>query len=1021
MIFKCLSGNDLPLAVRIKRAAFGMTMFIVVLLGSLMLTLTLIEIPDEQLKANQGRVNFIGEVLSVDIKNKLGSVERLSRSSLVWTALTDSAGREAYLRPFLEDQKEAGNIPMQLLDYRGRSVLGAASSAIEAGRMEQLVGKVLAEKHSKYAVVVNGGRPVLVVVFPVLFPYTHDAIGALVGEINLFETFHRRADALDPDVGLDLLHQGDTLVRHSGGASAMFFPVTHDLALGEFTESGALTVRLYSTENPWLAPIMKRILLSVLFAVVLGALVWRMAGIVARRLSSRLNLLADACIAITESRTTTIPEDAGKDEIGVLSRTLHNAIDSYEQVNSNLEALVEEKTQKLSESEVRFRSFFENNSSVMLLIEPLSGEIVDANIAAAKYYGHSRARMIGMHRSEIDTGADMPVIGAVPLTAVEEEKLATSRHRLASGELRDVEVHSTPIASSGQVLLFAIVHDITERKQNEHDIRIAAAAFETQEGILITDAAGSILRVNRAFCKITGYTADEVVGKNPNILSSGRHNSEFYEAMWESLKGTGEWEGEIWNRRKNGSIYPEYLTISSVRDGDGRITNYVSAFSDITVSKLAEEEIKSLAFFDPLTRLPNRRLLMDRLKHALSSSQRSERQCALMFIDLDYFKSLNDTLGHDIGDLLLQQVAERLQGCVREGDTVARQGGDEFVVLLEELSGDVLTAAKQAEVIGEKILATLNLPYRLAEHEHRNSPSIGITLFNGQQTDTEELFKQADIAMYQSKKAGRNTLSFFDPVMQATVTDRVTLESDLRRAVSEQEEFELYYQVQVDASGRRIGVEALVRWKHPVRGMVSPVEFIPLAEESGLILPLGHWVLATACHQLADWAMKPETAHLTMSVNISARQFRLPTFVEEVLALVDHFELDAKKLKLEITESMLAHNVDDLIEKMVALKARGINFSMDDFGTGYSSLQYLKRLPLDQLKIDQSFVRDIAVDESDRAIVRTIIAMAQSLDLDIIAEGVETEEQRQHLLEKGCNSFQGYLFGRPVPINHFDI
>ncbi|HEX5363656.1 MAG TPA: EAL domain-containing protein [Gallionella sp.] len=1009
------------MAVRIKRAAFVMTMFIIVLLGSLMLVLTLLEIPGAELNANQGNVNFIGEVLSVDFKNQLGSVERLSRSSLVWTALTDSAGREAYLRPFLQDQKDAGNIPMHLLDYRGRPVLGEASAAIASGQLQALVGKVLADKHSRYAVIPNAGHPVLVGVFPVIFPYTHDAIGALVGEVDVFGTFHARADGLGSDFGLDMLHQGHIIVNHAGAAPAIYFPAYFDLDLGEAAEGGALTIKLYSTSNPWLAPVIKRILLSALLAVFLGVVVWRISGVVARRLSLRLNALADACVAIAESRATTIPEDAGRDEIGVLSRTLHNAIESYEEINSHLEELVEEKTRKLSESEARFRSFFENNSSVMLLIEPWSGKIIDANRAAASYYGYPRERMSGMHRREIDAAAGMPVVGEAAPVSLEEKQHVISQHRLASGELRDVEVHSTPIASGDHVLLFVIVHDITERKQSERDIRIAAAAFETQEGILITDAAGLILRVNGAFSNITGYSMDEVVGKSPSILGSGRQDHAFYEAMWASLNNTGTWAGEIWNRRKNGTIYPEYLTISSVKDGDGNVTNYVAAFSDITVSKLAEDEIKSLAFFDPLTRLPNRRLLMDRLRHALSGSMRSKHQCALMFIDLDHFKSLNDTLGHDIGDLLLQQVAQRLQDCVREGDTVARQGGDEFVVMLEELSSNTLEAAKQAEMVGEKILAALNQPYQLAGHKHRNSPSIGITLFDGEQADTEELFKQADIAMYQSKKAGRNTLSFFDPVMQATVTARVTLESDLRRAVIEQEEFQLYYQVQVDASGRRVGVEALIRWNHPERGMVSPAEFIPLAEESGLILPLGHWVLATACKQLHNWAARPETAHLTMSVNISARQFRLPTFVEEVLALVDHFGLDPKRLKLEITESMLAHNVDEIIGKMIALKARGISFSMDDFGTGYSSLQYLKRLPLAQLKIDQSFVRDIAVDESDRAIVRTIIAMAQSLDLDIIAEGVETEEQRQLLLEKGCNTFQGYLFGKPEPIDRFDV
>ncbi len=572
---------------------------------------------------------------------------------------------------------------------------------------------------------------------------------------------------------------------------------------------------------------------------------------------------------------------------------------------------------------------------------------------------------------------------------------------------------------AGLVVSFLTSFLIQQRK-SAADFRIAAAAFESQESMLVTDADSVILRVNCAFTNVTGYTAEEVVGKTPRIFSSGRQDANFYAAMWESINQTGGWEGEIWNRRKNGEIFPEHLSITAVKDQNGIVTNYVASLADITVSKAANEEINHLAFYDTLTQLPNRRLLMDRLKQALASSARSGREGALLFIDLDNFKSLNDTLGHDVGDLLLQQVAQRLKSCVREGDTVARLGGDEFVVMLEDLSEHALEAAAQTETVGEKILATLNQPYQLAKHEHHSTPSIGVVLFSDHEQNQDELLKQADIAMYQAKKAGRNILRFFDPQMQDTITVRVALESDLRRAISEQKQFQLYYQAQIDSSGRLIGAEALLRWQHPERGMVPPTEFIPLAEETGLILPLGHWVMTTACQQLAIWAAQPETAHLTLAVNISAKQICLPVFVDGVLALVDRFGVDPAKLKLEITESMLLGNVDDIIAKMTVLKARGINFSMDDFGTGYSSLQYLKRLSLDQLKIDQSFVRDIATDDSDKAIVRTIIAMAQGLGLTVIAEGVETEEQRQLLLNRGCTTYQGYLLGRPVPLAEFE-
>jgi diguanylate cyclase (GGDEF)-like protein/PAS domain S-box-containing protein len=565
----------------------------------------------------------------------------------------------------------------------------------------------------------------------------------------------------------------------------------------------------------------------------------------------------------------------------------------------------------------------------------------------------------------------------------------------------------------------AIVQDITDRKLAEQQLRIAATAFESQEGILITDADNVILRVNSAFMHITGYDAGEVIGKNPRVLSSGHHDATFYAAMWQAIHNDGSWEGEIWNRRKNGDIYPEHLTITSVTDTNDAITHYVATFNDITASKAAENEIRNLAFYDPLTGLPNRRLLMDRMHHALATSTRNGREGALLFIDLDNFKTLNDTLGHDVGDRLLQQVAQRLIACVRDGDTVARLGGDEFVVMLEGLSEQTLEAAAQTEAVGEKILAALNQPYPLAPHSYHNSPSIGAILFSDHHQAIDELLKHADIAMYQAKKAGRNTMRFFDPKMQETINARAALEGELRTALQNRQ-FHLHYQIQVDSSHHPLGAEALIRWQHPERGMISPAQFIPLAEESGLILPIGLWVLDTACAQINAWQTALLTRDLVLAVNVSARQFRQPDFVAQVREAIQRHAINPRRLKLELTESLLLDNIEDTIATMNALKAIGVRFSLDDFGTGYSSLQYLKRLPLDQLKIDQSFVRDIATDNSDRAIVRTIIAMARSLNLDVIAEGVESEEQRQLLLEKGCAHHQGYLFSRPVPVEQLE-
>jgi diguanylate cyclase (GGDEF)-like protein/PAS domain S-box-containing protein len=526
--------------------------------------------------------------------------------------------------------------------------------------------------------------------------------------------------------------------------------------------------------------------------------------------------------------------------------------------------------------------------------------------------------------------------------------------------------------------------------------------------------------VNKAFSDITGYTAEEAIGHTPRLLSSSQHTEGFYDALWECVHATGHWAGEVYNRRKNGEVFPQHLTVTEVKDTKGVVTNHVATLTDITMNKAAAEEIKHLAFYDSLTGLPNRRLMVDRLNQALVSSARTGRDGAVLFLDLDHFKTLNDSLGHDVGDLLLRQVAERLTSCVREGDTVARLGGDEYVVLLEDLSEVVLEAAAQVETIGEKILKSLNHPYQLGQHEYNCTPSIGAALFNNHNQSQEELLKHADIAMYQAKKAGRNTIRFFDPKMQDVINTRVDLERELRKAL-DKHQLHLYYQIQVDATGRAMGAEALIRWLHPEHGLVSPFHFIPLAEETGLIISIGKWVLDTACSQLKVWEQQAITRELTISINVSAKQFRQPDFVNQVNQALLHFDINPMRLKLELTESMLLDNIEDTVATMNQLKEIGIRFSLDDFGTGYSSLQYLKRLPLYQLKIDQSFVRDIAVDSSDQAIVRTIIAMAHTLNLNVIAEGVETEEQQDLLLNNGCTHYQGYLFGRPVPIEQFEV
>jgi diguanylate cyclase (GGDEF)-like protein len=444
----------------------------------------------------------------------------------------------------------------------------------------------------------------------------------------------------------------------------------------------------------------------------------------------------------------------------------------------------------------------------------------------------------------------------------------------------------------------------------------------------------------------------------------------------------------------------------------------LSVTRDISEAKLAEERINDLAFYDPLTRLPNRRLLMERSRQSNSADTPTSGRQAMLIVDLDQFKTLNETLGHTIGDLLLQEVAMRLVTCIREPNTVARLGGDEFAVMLEDLSEIPEEAGKQAETVAERILEVVGQPYMLAQRECHSTCSIGITVFEAQSERTNDRLQQADIAMDQAKAAGGNTMRFFAPALQAAVNARAAMEVDLREAIKKNE-FLLYYQPQVDFS-RWIGAEALIRWNHPRRGLLCPDEFIPVAEETGLILPMGNWVLETACAQIATWAQGKETADLAVSVNISALQLRQPEFVEQVLAALDRTGADPQRLALELTESMLVDNIEDVIAKMSALKSHGLRFSLDDFGTGYSSLTYLKRLPLDQLKIDRSFVRDILADDSSGAIARTIISLSQAMGLSVIAEGVETEGHREFLANLGCHTFQGYLFSRPVPVEAFE-
>ena len=592
------------------------------------------------------------------------------------------------------------------------------------------------------------------------------------------------------------------------------------------------------------------------------------------------------------------------------------------------------------------------------------------------------------------------------------------RHR--DGHTFPVEITTLPLEINGQPLLFNAARDITARRQLEEDLRIAARAFESQVGMLITDADLRILRCNEAFSRITGYQLADILGRKPNLLQSCRHDKEFYAAMWNALNTEGAWQGEIWNKRKNGEIYPQLLSIGSVRDEKGETTHYVASLSDISARKANEEQMRTLAFYDSLTKLPNRRLFLERLDHAHAAAQRLETFGVLLVVDLDNFKTLNDSEGHAVGDQLLAQVAERLVECAPHNEAVARLGGDEFVILLDNLGSDEVEAARQAELLAQCVLDALAPPYQLGRSEYRGSASVGIALFGPDDDQpAPTVLSHAHLAMSEAKTAGSNSMCFFDTRMPAQVRERSEIDAGLRVAL-EQNQFVLHYQPQVDEQAAVIGAEALIRWVHPEQGMISPARFIPIAEQNGLILPLGNWVLETACRQLARWAENPRLAHLTLAVNVSANQLAQTNFVDKVKVILAQSGAPADRLKLELTESALVHEIESIILKMSELKSLGVCFALDDFGTGYSSLNYLSRLPLEQLKIDQSFVQNLLQDANSGEIAQMIMLLAERMGLSVLAEGVETAEQHAALRQRGCQHFQGYLFGRPVSVEEFE-
>ncbi len=670
---------------------------------------------------------------------------------------------------------------------------------------------------------------------------------------------------------------------------------------------------------------------------------------------------------------------------------------------------------ELAENVRKFRAMFTQHAAIMYLVDPVSLRIVDVNQAAESFYGYTR------HEFLTKTAMDFATISAVELRrelALGAEcgrNVRTERHRLGDGEIRDVEVRSTPIPfGSGKQVHFEIVQDVTDRRRAEENLlKLSQAVEQSPASVIIADLAGRIEYVNSTFVAVTGYRPDEVLGQDLAVLTSGYMTKQAYQDLWSTVLAGREWRGEIHSRTKEGALFWEYALIAPIRGADGRITHVLQVREDVSQRKEIEEQLLRQATYDELTQLPNRMLALDRLEGAINQCHRQGQKLALIMVDLDNFKNVNDTFGHDAGDTLLKQAALRLGECLREGDTVARLGGDEFLVILPSLSDPV-----RAEVVAKRVLDSFSAPFFVEGREVFATASIGITIFPLDGNNPQVMMRNADAAMYRAKESGRNSFQFFTPELNAAVSERIQLESRLRRAL-DRDEFSLHYQPIVETtSGRIHGAEALLRWQSGDLGFIAPDQFIPLAEETGLILRIGEWVLREACRQGRVWLDAGLTLE-TISVNVSSRQFAQGTMVSVLERVLSDSGLPPGKLELEVTENLLLDETAEVSRQLHQLQEMGLRLSIDDFGTGYSALGYLKRYTFDALKIDRSFVRDVPRDPDDRKLVEAIVAMAHGLGMRVVAEGVETAEQMAFLRSCHCDLVQGYYLARPGPAEVF--
>ncbi|MCW9032760.1 MAG: EAL domain-containing protein [Alphaproteobacteria bacterium] len=664
---------------------------------------------------------------------------------------------------------------------------------------------------------------------------------------------------------------------------------------------------------------------------------------------------------------------------------------------------------KQKQAEESYRQLFQNSQAIELLIDPVSGNIIDANLAAEEFYGYSIEKIKQLNISDINTMPRMMLDKEIENVVQGQRNQFDFKHKLASGEIRSVEVHASNLEINEHKLIHSIIFDITNRKETEDALQMLYKAVEqSPDAVMITDAEGIIEYVNPYFEEITGYQESEVIGKNPNILKSGETPQDTYKELWETITEGGIWRGELLNKKKNGDLLWEFASISPVYDDEGKRTHYVAIKENITEKKRQEEIILHQAYFDSVTDLPNRVLAVDRLSQAIKEANREKENVALLFIDLDDFKKVNDSLGHERGDQLLVKAAARLRSCVRDGDTVARHGGDEFLVILNSLKNPL-----DAETIAEKILSVMAEPFIIGDLDVVVTASIGLALYPNDGKTPSILLRNADTAMYRAKEEGRNTYHFFAKFLNDEAVQRLEMERNLQLAL-ENDEFFLQYQPQIDSrTGKCVGAEALIRWQSPKHGLISPDQFIPTAEQLGLIIPIGEWALRTACKQAKQWVDEGAKG-FKISVNVSPRQFRGYALVGAIELALGESGLPVECLEIEVTEGLMVHNRDETKNILNKLHDMGITISMDDFGTGYSSLSYLKDFPFDKLKIDRSFVDGVENDKENQALVTAASAMAKGLGLQVVAEGVETQDQLNFVSGHDCELIQGYFYSKPI-------